>query len=246
MIKKSQLKTLIRGIVKEAKSSGLVEALTTRAELDKGVMKAVNLEATGIDDEDEPQTPRTPDEASRLLRQWLGLQGSTGWTAEDQEILNQLIAWIEERRKGGRKPKGPRRPIKEENATADEMEEAKQVASANFGSVYLTRFYNRDGEGNLYFEILLHSATGDRHFIKKDRLGSWYIREGQPGETKQWKPVKQQPNMSEMTSTGAVAGYSTPYWGSRSRKGRKSLGSGRGIKATKKLGYKVVKSISEG
>lgn len=48
------------------------------------------------------------------------------------------------------------------------------------------------------------------------------------------------PKLKEMTSTGAVAGYSTPYAFSK----KNSMGSGKAIKAAKKYG-KVVKSISE-
>ena len=46
--------------------------------------------------------------------------------------------------------------------------------------------------------------------------------------------------LKEMTSTGAVSGYQVPAWGTKNKEG-----SPKAIAASKKLGYKVVKSIAE-
>jgi len=46
--------------------------------------------------------------------------------------------------------------------------------------------------------------------------------------------------LKEMTSTGAVSGYQVPAWGTKNKEG-----SPRAIAASEKLGFKVVKSISE-
>lgn len=68
---------------------------------------------------------------------------------------------------------------------------------------------------------------------------TWSMR-----DAKGWRLVNGQAILSsdaidEMTATGAVAGYATPFAFSKSKEG-----SGRAIKAAKKYG-KVVKSISE-
>ena len=46
--------------------------------------------------------------------------------------------------------------------------------------------------------------------------------------------------INEMSTTGGVAGYNIPAWGSKSKRG-----SEKGIQGSEKLGMKVVKNISE-
>jgi len=156
---------------------GMSESMTTRTELDTGIMKAVNLE-------------------------------------------NEFD--------------GKKWPKHNAKISKEEMEEAKTVAHKIWQPVYLTTFHSTSLDGkHKFFEIRLHSATGDRHWMYKDEHGKWFYSKGTGVESK-FVPADEY--LKEMSTTGGVAGYNTPFAFSK-----KSTGSKKAMDATKKAGYTPVK-----
>lgn len=155
------------------KYKGVYEDLTTRGELDAGLMKAVNVEENEFD--------------------------------------------------------GKQAPVHNAKISNAEMEEAKNVAYKIWQPVYLTQFHSIDRLGGKHFVVYLHSATGDKHYLMKDKSGKWLYSTGH-GEESRW--VSADEYLNEMTTTGAVAGYSTPFAFTKNKKGSK-----RALDASKKIGY---------
>jgi hypothetical protein len=112
-----------------------------------------------------------------------------------------------------------------------EMEEAKNVAHRIWQPVYLTRFHSTGLNGYpKWFEVRLHSSTGDRYFIYKDKTGKWFYQQG-TGVDAKYVPADEY--LTEMTVTGDVSGYNIP--GAFAKKG----GSAKGIAGSAALGYKL-------
>jgi hypothetical protein len=100
---------------------------------------------------------------------------------------------------------------------------------------------------DIVFEVVLGEPKWERKFIRFHGINKPFevwddaTEKFIPSDmmVRNFPPVEEV-NIQEMTGTGAVAGYSTPFAFSRKKDGSK-----RALDVTKKLGFKVVKSISE-
>jgi len=129
---------------------------------------------------------------------------------------------------------GKKLPKHDAKISDEEMEEAKTVASKIWQPVHLTRFHSTSLDGKTkFFEVLLHSASGDRHWMYKDEHGKWFYGKGSGADSK-FVPADEY--LSEMSTTGGVAGYNTPFAFSKNKKGSK-----KGIEGSKSIGYTPVK-----
>lgn len=129
--------------------------------------------------------------------------------------------------------------LKETPVASRDYNDPKVVAHTIWQPVYLTRFVKTETDGSELYEVLLFSASGPRHVLKKTKEGEWFYFDALRG--KKWFPFSEylKDELHEMSATGGVAGYSTPFAFTKNKKG-----SPRGIKAAEKYG-KVVKDISE-
>lgn len=128
-------------------------------------------------------------------------------------------------------------------AAERDLDDPKVVAHSIYQPVYLTRFVQDLPDGSKLYEILLHSANGPRHYIKQDKSKKWFYATRRDGAVT-WNPAdeyiadyeafRKEKGLTEMSATGGVAGYSTPFAFTKNKKG-----SPRGIEAAKKYG-KVV------
>jgi len=134
---------------------------------------------------------------------------------------------------------GKKWPKHDAKISPEEMEEAKTVASKIWQPVYLTTFHSKSLDGkHKFFEIRLYSATGDRHWMYKDEKGKWFYSKGHGIDSK-FVPADEY--LSEMSTTGGVAGYNIP--GAFAKKGGPH--AKKAMDVTKKMGYTQVKKDGE-
>lgn len=105
---------------------------------------------------------------------------------------NNVATWREEVGEGWVKNSvkenefdGRKMPKHNAKVSDEDMEEAKVVASKIWQPVYLTRFHSTSLDGkHKFFEVLLHSATGDRHWMYMDENGKWFYSKGSGAASK--------------------------------------------------------------
>jgi len=124
---------------------------------------------------------------------------------------------------------GKKWPKHNAKISPEEMEEAKNVAAKIWQPVYLTQFHSISADGGKHFVVFLHSATGDKHYMYKDKNGKWFYSKGVGAESK-FVPADEYLNE---TVTGDVSGFNVPGW--VSRKG----GSKKGVEGSAALGYEL-------
>jgi len=106
--------------------------------------------------------------------------------------------------------------------TKDEMDMAKKVANIAYGNVYLVRFHSSSKKNDTnYYEVFLHSSTGPKKWIYKNKNGQWFSSVGE-GATSTFKQIDVPVNdptpkvtgngVNEMTSTGAAQGFMGKNW----------------------------------
>jgi hypothetical protein len=100
---------------------------------------------------------------------------------------------------------------------------------------------------DIVFEIILGPPRWERKFIRFHGINNPFEVWDEEQEkfvptlkTVRNFPPEEEENIQEMTATGAIAGYATPFAFSK-----KKSGSQRALDVTKKLGFKVVESILE-
>ena len=116
------------------------------------------------------------------------------------------------------------------------LSKVKDIATSLFGDIVADVKVSRRVHANdIVFMIVLGPPKNEKK----------YIRFHGDGDFELWDAAKKKYdkipiNIKEMTGTGAVAGYATPFAFTKHKDGSK-----RALDVTKKLGFKVVKSISE-
>jgi hypothetical protein len=113
--------------------------------------------------------------------------------------------------------------------------EVEKIADSIWGGVYSAKLAKDTGTDLIYI-IRLHSESGPVKILKKDVNNEWFYVSD---DRKKWVPIDKS-NLKEISTTGGVAGYMTPYAFSRNKKG-----SPKAIQSSEKLGFKVVKNIDE-
>jgi hypothetical protein len=116
------------------------------------------------------------------------------------------------------------------------LSKVKNIATSLFGDIVAgVKVSRRVHANDIVFMVVLGPPKNEKK----------YIRFHGDGDFELWDAAKKKYdkipiNIKEMTGTGAVAGYATPFAFTKHKDGSK-----RALDVTKKLGFKVVKSISE-
>jgi hypothetical protein len=116
------------------------------------------------------------------------------------------------------------------------LSKVKNVATALFGNIVTgVQISRRINANDIIFMIVLGPLKNEKKYIRFHGDGDFELWDA---EKKKYDKIPT--NIKEMTGTGAVAGYDTPFAFTKHKDGSK-----RALDVTKKLGFTVAKSISE-